>query len=368
MYLMMFFIKSTFLQKNFIKFFEQVESALKKGYNLFMAKIRKLLPFDTKKIKNMISFLGNDEAEKFMRRVLDTSCDLFHYWLPLEMKFKTESYVLVENGELLGMISVKPTYGNPYKLNITRLMFKKDYLAAGKQLVEFILARYGAKGVQTFIVSIDDSHDELLNLFNNGCGFRNCSCEQLWRVNLQDIQDNISQPNFRLFKNTDAQAAAMLYNDTVITHFKPSMLKTKNEYFDTPFKGLKDGLKWNYVQEDRNLHTLAAYFSIQSLDFTNYIIDITSSIGISLDYDSILNFAQNEIKKRVKNYTIFVKTKQYTEDTKMLEEYLNNKQFSCVQTQNILVKDFYKLIKQPSESNEIVLFAETTKPVFKIKY
>ena len=121
-----------------------------------MTIIRKLLPFDREKVKDMISFLGNDEAEKFVKRLLNTSCDLFHYWLPLNLKFKSESYVLVDGDDLHGMISVLPTIGNHQRINITKLLFKKDYYDSGKQLIEFVIARYGAKGAQTFVASIDE--------------------------------------------------------------------------------------------------------------------------------------------------------------------------------------------------------------------
>ena len=82
-----------------------------------MTIIRKLRNSDKNKVKDMISFLGNDEAEKFVKKLVNTSCALFHYWLPLKMKFQTESYVLVDKDDLHGMISVLPVSGNPFKIN-----------------------------------------------------------------------------------------------------------------------------------------------------------------------------------------------------------------------------------------------------------
>ena len=64
-----------------------------------MTIIRKLRISDKNKVKDMISFLGNDEAEKFVKKLLSTSCDIFHYWLPLRLKFLAESYVLVDNND-----------------------------------------------------------------------------------------------------------------------------------------------------------------------------------------------------------------------------------------------------------------------------
>lgn len=332
-----------------------------------MTIIRKLKPSDKNKVKDMISFLGNVEAEKFTKRLINTSCDLFHYWLPLKMKFMAESYVLVDDEKNIhGMISVIPMNGNPYKINITKLLFKKEYYDIGKHLVEVIVARFGAKGAQTFIVSVDESHDELLKLFIDGCGFRKCASESLWRVNNTEF-NNIEPNTFRHFKNTDAQAVAMLFNDSLINHFKPSLLKTKSEYTDKFFIGLTDNTEFKYVLEDVNLQTLIAYFSIKTYDNYNYILDLTVSNGFNPDYDTILGFAKNEIKKRQKDFSLFVKSKKYVQNSETFEEYLKNKDFKCVQTQMILVKDFYKLIKQETPTREVILFAETSeRPVFKI--
>lgn len=331
-----------------------------------MTIIRKLRISDSEKVKNMISFLGNDEAEKFVKKLVSTSCDIFHYWLPLKLKFLAESYVLADNKDIHGMITVIPVSGNPHKINITKLLFKKDYYDIGKHLVEFILARFGAKGAQNFIVSVDESHDELLKLFIDGCGFRKCACEELWRINDTEFQSS-GNSLFRRFRNSDAQAAAMLFNDSLITHFKPSMLKTKNEYTDRFFLGLTDGTEFKYVLEDETLHTLTAYFSIKTYDNFNYIIDITVANGFVPNYDAILGFAKTEIKKRQKDFSMFIKTKKYTQNSENLDEYLKKKDFKCVQNHMILVKDFYKLIKQESQTHEVIFLAETNgKPVFKL--
>ena len=263
------------------------------------------------------------------------------------------------------MISVLPTIGNHQRINITKLLFKKDYYDIGKQLIEFVIARYGAKGAQTFVASIDESHDELLKLFIDGCGFRKCADEELYRVDNSGFISNDIH-GFRQFRNSDAQAVAMLFNDSLITHFKPSMLKTKNEYYSKLFKGLADNIEWQYVLEDENLHTLLAYFSIKTYDGHNYVLDITSSTGFTLNYDNVIGFVKQEITKRSKQYSLFVKLKKYVSNSNDLAEYLKNNKFNCVQTQMILVKDFYKLIKQESPTSEVVLFAETG-GVFKVR-
>ena len=91
--------------------------------------------------------------------------------------FYINVYVLTENDEILGHITVLPKMGNPYKIIITRLIFQNNLYDVGKQLVEFVIAKYGAMGAVSFSAKIDNSHEELVQLFLNQCGFRHCSYE-----------------------------------------------------------------------------------------------------------------------------------------------------------------------------------------------
>ncbi len=329
-----------------------------------MVRIRKANYFDKFKLKKMISFLSTDAINYSTKVFMNSPFNVFHELLPLSLKFSPESYVIEEDKSIIGALTLVPTYGNPYKINISRLFLEQDYFNAGKQLIEFIISKYGAKGASSFITQIDDSYNELLYLFIEGCGFRQCSSEQLWKMN----NIRFSQKDdtfFRPFKNSDAQAAAMLFNDSVITHFKYSISRTKNEYLEPFFKGLKDDCKFKYVIEDENLKTIKAYFSIKTTDNLNYILDITTSPWHDYSWDDILNFTVNQILKRKKDFYLFVKVKKYTVTAESLEKYLAEKEAVCMQNQLVLVKDFYKVIKEPQSARKIIMFNEVNeKPVF----
>lgn len=330
-----------------------------------MARIRKLRYFDKYKLKKMISFLGSDAISHYTKAFMNFPFNAIHDILPLQFKFLPESNVLVENGEMIGMITVSPCVGNPFRLHINRLFLERNYFDAGKQLIEFVVAKYGAKGANTFIAAIDNAYTELLTLFTEGCGFRQCSSEQLWRMNeIHFAKEN--NTFFRPFKNSDAQAVATLFNESVVSHFRHSLSKRKNEYTDPIFYGLYSAYKLKYVLEDEDAKTIQAYFSLTTRDNTNYILDITQSAWYECKYEDILNFTVNEISKRQKDFALFVKVKKYTATAENFEKYLTDKGFKCVQNKTILVKDFYKLLKEPEQSRKIVLFNEISeKPVFK---
>lgn len=329
-----------------------------------MVRIRKLRCLDKYRLKKMISFLSSDAINHYTKVLMNYPFNVIHDFLPLKFKFLPESYVLVEGKEIIGMITVSPNVGNSYRLNISRLFLEQNYFNAGKQLIEYVIAKYGARGASAFTAAIDDSFDELLHLFVAGCGFRQCSSEQLWKMNTIRFT-KCSNTFFRPFKNSDAQSVAMLFNDSVITHFKHSISKHKNEYVDPLFQGLMNASKFKYVVEDEKSKTIKTYFSLTTSDNFNYILDITSSSWYECPYEDILDFTINQISRRKKDFCLFVKVKKYSEKAELFEKFLTEKDFHCVQNQLILVKDFYKLIKEPQSAHRIVLFNESSeKPVF----
>lgn len=320
-----------------------------------MTTIRRLTCFDAPKIKKMISYLGNDE--KISQTLTVDTFALIHGIFPLKFKFMPESYILLENGEILGLITVAPTSGNPYKINITKLIFKQNMYEVGKQLVEFVIARYGAKGAISFIVTVDQSHDELLDLFLNGCGFRQCSYENLWKLDNFTPKD-YSKANFRYCQNNDAKYVARLYNAELKNLYKPSLQRLKTEYTEPVFTGLSSGYKNRYVLEAPEKEKIIAYLSISTNDNYNFIIDMSLNDGYNISYDKVLNFALSEILNRKLKFCAFVKHRQYTKNADNFEKYLHERNLNCVQTQCVLVKDYYKQIKQTENALQIFQFGE----------
>lgn len=330
-----------------------------------MVRIRKANYFDKFRLKKVIPYIGAEVIESYTKGFIDPPFAFLHDLLPINMKFLPETHVLEEDRSIIGMITVCSKQGNPHKLDISRLYLEHDYFNAGKQLIEYIISKYGAKGASTFIATIDDSHQELMHLFVDGCGFRQCSSEQLWKMDKIRFTST-ENTFFRPFKNSDAQAVAMLFNDSIITHFKHSISRTKDEYLEPIFKGLSKDSQFKYVIEDEKLKTIKGYFSISTSDNINYIIDVTTSPWYEYSWDDIFNFATNEINKRQKEFSLFTKLKKFTTNAETFEKYLTEQEFKCVQNQLVFVKDFYKPIKEPQDSQRIVFFNEVSeKPVCK---
>ena len=320
-----------------------------------MVRIRKLSCFDYPKIKKLIPYLGSNADGKFLKAIFEMPLDFLNGHLPLKYRFRSESYILLDNDEILGMVTIEPTLGNPYKINITRLIFKNNLYDIGKQLIDYIVAKYGARGAHSFIVYVDQSHDELCSLFVNGCGFRQCSYENLWKLDNFKPETDIST-QFRACQDSDSKAVARLYNSELNTLYKPSMERIPQEYKEILLHGFNSQYKNRYVLEECD--KIIAYLSITTADNMNFVIDLSLCDGYQFNYDEIINFALSEISRRKSNFTAFLKHRQYAKNADKFEEYLHLRNLNCVQTQCVFVKDFYKPIKETEGALKVFSFSD----------
>ena len=189
-----------------------------------MAKIRSLALRDIPKLKKMISMISNLSSADVgfgYKSYVPFPFNLMNKILPLSLKFASDSYVAIEDNKLCGLVTLKPQEKNPQSWRISKLFLDENGYDVGRQLVSFAIAKYGAMGANTFMVKVDEDHEELLELFSKGCGFRVCASEQLWKM--EEI--NVSGPSldkgfFRPFKNSDASAAAGIFNELIFPHFR----------------------------------------------------------------------------------------------------------------------------------------------------
>lgn len=320
-----------------------------------MVVIRRLNCFDYPKLKELISYLCNDDSDKLAKNLMAEPLGIINAMMPLSMKFRSESFILIEGKEILGLITSVCTPGNPYKINITRLIFKENRYEIGRQLVEFLIQKMGGKGANTFSVVIDECHNELFDLFVNGCGFRQCSSETLWKI--EHPAPEKTDLRWRYAQSSDSEKIAQLYNDEVINIFQPSLLRHPKEFKSEFFQGFTKYYKTRYVCEESD--KILGYFSVTTEDNLNYILDITTNSGYEFEYDKIINVMLCDIARKKHAFYPFVKQKKYTKNSQRLEDYLKSKGYYPIQTKHILVKDFYRAVKEESKNWNVFVLGES---------
>ena len=276
-----------------------------------MSKIRKLYYFDKKSTEEMISLLNNNASDNYLDHLMCNPFILFHHLLPLKLKFLPESFVLKDENELKGLITVAPLKSAPPKVEIQKLLFQENSLTDAAELVQYAVSRYKAMGAASVIVKVDDYLPELAAMFISKCGFSQISDEKLWRVN-NFPETPYNKKSFRGFRNSDSDAVAEIYNETLLPHFRPLLSKNKLEFHESFFKGLSYYSDYKYIIEDENTGKTIGYISIKTSDDENYILDIIHTNWVDTDINSLLHFATDKIKKRKKIFGLFVKSKKYT--------------------------------------------------------
>lgn len=322
-----------------------------------MSRIRKLYYFDKKKAQEMISFLNDSAMDKYINRIMFNPFMFLHHFLPLKLKFLPESYVLKDNKEIKGLITVAPAKCRYKKMEIQKLFFEEDSYSIASDLVQYVVSRYKAMGAFSIMVKVDDYLPELLSMFVSKCGFSKISYEKLWRVD-KFSEAKYNKKDFRIFRNSDAQVVANLYNDSLLPHFRPLLSREVREFKENLFKGLSYYTEYKYVIEDRKTKNIVGCISIQTLDNENYIVDFVQSSWIDIDIDAVLHFASNKIKKRKNKFGLFVRTRRYNNLGDRLETKFLENGYKCVQNQIVLTNSSARILKEPTKGLKYTVLSD----------
>ena len=252
-----------------------------------MAVIRKLNFFDKTKIKELRPFLNNEDENLFIDILTNGLPGHLHYYLPLKYKLLNESYLMEDSNRPLGLITVNTFRGNHKKINISQLFFIENAYEVAQQLLEFVISQYGAMGAHNFYMLVDDNYTELSQILVDRCSFRQHSYEQIWEVTKTSFK-KCKNIKYRRFRKSDVKEVSEIYNDSVITHFKPALLREQAEFCEPVFSGLTYTNEFRYVIEESGTSRIIAYFKISTADNKNYTVDFNYSSGYEVDFETIL--------------------------------------------------------------------------------
>ena len=325
-----------------------------------MAKIRKLRFLDIFRIKKLISLIHTENFSNYSPHFTIFPLNVIQDLLPFPLKTFAESYVIDDLKELQGVISIQSQKGNPYKWKITKLILKENTYTAGSQLLNFVLSKYGAQGVNTFYAKIDNNNKDLLDLFSNGAGFRNCSSEHISLIDITKIKNSPKEEKYtyRPFKNSDAFSVSEIYNDLIYPHFRFSLLKKGKEFRDDICKGLNRISSFKYVIEDKELKKIIGYFRIATEDNFNYCLEVFTYQPYTNLIENVIHWSYEQILRRKKEFKFYFHNKKYQTNFEIINQKIQNAAQE-VTIQTLMVKDYYKRIEEPQQTtNAAILFNE----------
>ncbi len=342
-----------------------------------MTKIIPLKYANIEKVRKMIEYVSpRISTDRLNENIfIHFPFSSLHRLLPVNIKFLQESFVAVEGEKLLGLISLAPDGNQKTRWKINRLILNPDDYDAGKQLIDYVVNKYGGAGVETFITTINENYTEALALFKTACSFRNCSKIIIWEYENLKIMENYENQFFmRKIVPSDSKKLFELDCEALYPKCKTSLTKTKKDfefgignYFANKLKNhkIKRFALDNKTGADKN--SIEGFLSIMTKDDANFWIDITISLAYQEYYQDVLNFGINQVYSVNPNGKLYIGVRDFQQTSNKMTEFLSANNFKQSGTYEILVKDYWRPAEYAAEKKApIMIFPDMTSPACNI--
>lgn len=328
-----------------------------------MAIIKNLAFVSKSKLKNLVPYLNFGLENTVQGPFL---ADAVHSLLPLKLKFLKESYVIIENNEVLGLITVKRDDTAPKRIKITEFSLKENCSKQGEILINEVTNRFFKKGAESFLVSIDEETPKILRLFQDGAKFRPAGDEFLFTLKKSDFTyyRDFNYPFIRFSKNSEAEKIAELCNGVINSSKLPTFELDPNSFKDNIFVGIKGCVNFKYVLENTSNGKLFGYFSISTSNNKEYTLEAILRPSYEIYLADILKFVKHEVSKRTTGWVLNVKIRSCFTNYNALIEAMIGCDFYYDKKLKILTKDLFKTAYAENQlPNKQMIFNDIT-PAF----
>lgn len=303
-----------------------------------------------------------------LKRVKAGPLTLLHSYLPLGIRFLQESYLALENNEVVGILSIIIDCRSRQRWKINHMFLKPNSYDVGKLLIEFIVNKYGAEGVETFLVEVDSANVDALDLFKNGCGFRQCTVKHIYCINIEGkLPEKPLIDGFRPANPSDSAKLYDLYVECLTPQAKLSLDKSEAEYSFSIFTSLKEkfrGIKTNsWVMVNSENNSALAYAGLLTRDPKVFYASIMTSLPYSEYYEDILNYLIRHVYIINPQATIYLDVSGSIQSHSRFIELLKSLEVPEIQTNYLLVKDYWRPLKERKPlASPVIIFPESTSP------
>jgi hypothetical protein len=322
--------------------------------------------FDEVDMPVVPSFVASANPRKLTSPVLK-----IHYYLPLGWKILQEGYVAVENDNIIGLIAIIPDSKTKLRWKIDQFYLKPNAYDVGKLLIDYIVNKYGAEGVETFIAELDEMNADAQDLFKNACGFRFCTREYTYKYPLNgEILPEVDINNFRKMNSSDTEKLYDLYIECLKPQAKISLEKDPDDFnsgisrfFRNHFNGIEIA---QWVLENPENKSIVAYADIRTVDNTVSHACIFTALPYSEYYKDILNYLINYAGLKNRNAILHINLCEAIQSYSHFQDIINKLELELIKSSIILVKDYWRPLKErkPLTTSPIIIFPEGTSTAY----
>jgi len=276
------------------------------------------------------------------------SCFINHL-LPIKLKFKNESFVILEDKKELGLITLDKDSKSYSRFKITKLILEENSTSLARQLVSYVISRYRAMGATSFYIAADEEDINLLNIFKNELHFRHCGSEYLFKMNknLTYTDGIILKP----LKREYVKSICDFYNEN-INSFNRMLFNREKYQFKNNFQ--------KYVFYNEKEEKILGYFEVASTNNTDFYINFVLDCAYNIYLIDAVKFIYSKLKHKNKNLNLYIKVKDYFLNSKESIANLKENNFELVSKSQVLAKDYYKEIRTSDLLNAKIIFNDPT--------
>jgi len=274
---------------------------------------------------------------------------LLNHLSPLRLKFESESFVALVDGQIKGIVTLEKDSKSSTRFKITKLILEQGHSSLSHQLVNYVITRYRAMGATSFYAVVDEKQENLIKIFKDELGFRICGCEYLYKINFQNAKySSFLKP----LKNENIHTACSFYNSN-INSFNRFLFAREEYQFQNNCK--------KYVFYNENNSDLLGYFEVATKNNFDFYINFSIDCVYNIYLLDAIKFIYASIKRKTKNFNLYIKIKDYFINSKELIAILNENHSEFISKSKILAKDYYKEIKEESLLKHVkIIFNDPT--------
>lgn len=270
-----------------------------------------------------------------------------NYLLPLRLKFKNESFCALYDNKQIGLITLDKDSNSYSRFKITKLLLEENSYSIAKQLVNYVITRYRAMGASSFYVVANEKQAELINIFKNELNFRHCGYEYIYKINHTNSDYIVS---LKPFKKESLSDVCKFYNEN-INSFNRMIFSRENYQF------LNNCSRYLFSNENKIL----GYFEVASKNNIDFYINFSIDFAYNIYLTDALKFIYTKMKQKYKNFSLYIKVKDYFMNSKELLAILKENNAEFISKSQILAKDYYKEIKDNNIlKNAKIIFNDPT--------
>ncbi len=259
-----------------------------------------------------------------------------NYLLPLRLKFANETFVILKDKKIKGLITLDKDSMSNTRFKITKLILEENSYSLAYELTNYVISRYRAMGATSFYAVVDNKQQDLLNVFKNELNFRNCAQEHLYKL-------NSLKGEFSLFlkplKKENIKEVCSFYNDN-INSFNRFLFSRETYQFRNKCR------KYIFLNDSKD--KILGYFEVATKNNFDYYINFSIDFSYNIYLLDALKFIYLKLKQKNKKFNLYIKVKDYFLNSKELIAILKENSFEFVSSSEILAKDYYRQIKDES--------------------